>query len=220
MVEKRRKGTKRTYRPLTSEIRCKETTAADPQSLAARRICYWSRIHTGISEKESRKNRAAPSRFKTKQNKKIPQKPPQALLFIKPSASGFCRPQPRLLIVELGLPLWDHHMRLIFTLHSNFKFCFQSMLTSYLPKSVHEKYTLALKRDYSPSHPMWSTGAGDGWISSGWCSKAALLQAPKPNLEAQGNSATSKCFFFMTRLNDLIGLFWIRPCSMLPLWQF
>lgn len=158
--------------------------------------------------------------LKQNKTKKSHKKPPQALLFIKPSASGFCRPQPRLLIVELGLPLWDHHMRLIFTLHSNFKFCFQSMLTSYLPKSVHEKYTLALKRDYSPSHPMWSTGAGDGWISSGRCSKAALLQAPKPNLEAQGNSAASKCFFFMTRLNDLIGLFWIRPCSMLPLWQF
>lgn len=63
---------------------------------------------------------------------------------------------------------------LIFTLRSNFKFCFQFVLTSYLPQNIHEKYTLALKGECSPSHLTWHTGARDrgkqkqavqwGWI--------------------------------------------------------
>lgn len=148
-----------------------------------------------------------------KRNKtKNPTKPPQALVCIKPSASSFCKPQPRPLMVELGVPLWDHRMRLTLTLHSNFKFCFQFILTSYFLKSIHERYTLALKGEYALHIQRDILGQGMGETRSGQCSDALLLQVPMPNLEVQGSSVTSNCCFFMTGLYDSIGLFWIKPC--------
>lgn len=81
------------------------------------------------------------------------------------------------------------------------------MLTSYLPKSIHAKCTLALKGDYVLHIQCDILGQGMGETRSGQCGEALLLQVPLPNLEAQGTSVTSKCCFFMTELYDSIGLF-------------
>lgn len=86
------------------------------------------------------------------------------------------------------------------------------MLTFYFPKSIHEKYTLALKGEYAFYIQRDILGHGVGETRSGQCSEALLLQVPMPNLEAQGSSVISKCCFFMTGLYDSIGLFWIRSC--------
>lgn len=90
---------------------------------------------------------------------------------------------------------------LVFTLHNKFKFCFQFMLTSCLPKSTHEKYTLALKGEHGPSHWTWYHGAREGWKSSGLCGGATVSGA-KLHPVAQGSSGMS-VGFIITELYNL-----------------